>query len=82
MKSEKDSRKTISIAKVVMDWAEEIMRDQGFNKNFSAYVAHLIRQDKERIEDKQLSLGKSSNSTSVLPLHHEARPAPKKKTGT
>lgn len=41
-------RTTVSIAKVVYHWAEQMMDAQGFNRNFSAYVAHLIRRDKEQ----------------------------------
>lgn len=77
MKTEKDSRKTISIAKVIMDWAEEMMLAQGFNKNFSAYVAHLIREDKKAQEERQIALFK-------LTEQRDATIAPRrqKKTGT
>jgi hypothetical protein len=44
----KDKRVTISLAKVVWDWANEMMEAKGFNKNVSAYVADLIRRDRDR----------------------------------
>jgi Arc/MetJ-type ribon-helix-helix transcriptional regulator len=45
-------RATISLHKVVSEMAEELMRKKGYD-NFSAYVAELIRRDKEREEEKQ-----------------------------
>jgi hypothetical protein len=50
MKARKDKRTTVSLAWVVWEMAEEMMREKGFNENFSAYVADLIRRDKERAE--------------------------------
>lgn len=41
-------RTTISLAKVVQNMADERMEALGFNGNLSAYVADLIRRDKER----------------------------------
>ena len=52
MKSRDDYRTTVSLAKVVWKWAEKLMKAKGFNDNFSAYVADLIRHDKERGESK------------------------------
>lgn len=40
-------RTTISLAKIVWTMASAQMRDRGFNGNFSAYVAELIRRDHE-----------------------------------
>ena len=45
-----DKRTTISLAQVVWGMAEEMMAAKGFNDNFSAYVADLVRRDKERAE--------------------------------
>ena len=48
MKGRKDKRTTVSLAHVVWVMAEEQMETKGFNDNFSAYIADLIRRDKER----------------------------------
>lgn len=42
-----DYRTTVSLAVVVWEMAEGLMDAKGFNSNFSAYVADLIRRDKE-----------------------------------
>lgn len=42
-------RTTVSMANVVWEMALEMMKLKGFNENFSAYVADLIRRDKERL---------------------------------
>jgi hypothetical protein len=44
--------------------AEEQMKAKGFNDNFSAYVADLIRRDKERSEEKQANLNPAGLLTS------------------
>lgn len=44
----RDKRTTISLARVVWEIAEEMMELKGFNGNISAYIADLIRRDKER----------------------------------
>jgi non-homologous end joining protein Ku len=49
-KRRQDKRTTISLAQVVWDMAEEMMEKKGFNDNFSAYIADLIRRDKEKLE--------------------------------
>lgn len=48
MKKRDDKRTTISLAQVVWAQAEFLMERKGFNKNFSAYVADLVRRDHER----------------------------------
>lgn len=45
-----DKRTGICLDLVVWQIAEDMMRRRGFNKNFSAYVADLIRRDQERAE--------------------------------
>lgn len=55
-KTRSDKRTTVSLARVVWDTAEEQMKAKGFNDSFSAYVADLIRRDKERAEEKQANL--------------------------
>lgn len=47
-----DKRTTVSLAKIVWEMAQEMMRLKGFNDNFSSYVADLIRRDKERLQSK------------------------------
>ncbi len=39
-----DVRTTISLAGVIWQTARELMESRGFNKNFSAFVADLIRR--------------------------------------
>lgn len=47
------ARKTVSLDPVVWGWATKLMAAKGHNKNFSAYVAELIRRDQEREEEKE-----------------------------
>ena len=37
----------ISLTPVVLNWAKALAEEKGFGANFSAYVADLIRRDKE-----------------------------------
>lgn len=48
-----DKRTTVSLAEVIWKMAEKQMEAKGFNYNFSAYVADLIRRDKERESQRQ-----------------------------
>ncbi len=50
MKFKGQARSTISMDKVVWQMAEAAMERKGFNANFSAYVADLIRRDAERYQ--------------------------------
>jgi hypothetical protein len=61
----------VSLAKVVWDIAKEMMESKGFNDNFSAYVADLVRRDKEREEAKQATHVAISEklSSSPYPSH-------------
>jgi hypothetical protein len=43
-----DKRITISLAEVIWAQAEFLMERKGFNNNFSAYLADLVRRDHER----------------------------------
>jgi O-glycosyl hydrolase len=63
-KTRSDKRTTVSLARVVWEMAEEQMQAKGFNDNFSAYVADLIRRDKERSEEKQGQLKSGGLPTS------------------
>ena len=47
MKTRRDKRTTISLAQVIWEMAEKRMEAGGFNNNFSAYVADLIRRDRD-----------------------------------
>jgi len=43
---------SISLSVLVNQWAEELSAAKGF-ENFSAYIADLIRRDRERQDPKQ-----------------------------
>ena len=45
-----DKRTTVSLAGVVWEMAEARMEREGYNGNFSAYIAELIRRDKRESE--------------------------------
>jgi len=51
----KTVRATVSLSKVVSEMAEQLMRKKGYD-NFSAYVADLIRRDRERDEERELAM--------------------------
>ena len=44
-------KRSISLSNVVADWADELAARKGYATNFSAYIADLIRRDKERDDD-------------------------------
>jgi hypothetical protein len=41
-------KKSISLSKVVAKWADELALKKGFGSNFSAYMADLVRRDRDR----------------------------------
>ena len=43
-------RTTVSLSAVVQQWADELMAAGGYNGNFSAFVAALVRDEKRRGE--------------------------------
>lgn len=45
-------RTTVSLARLIWDFAEQNMQEGGFNGNFSAYVAALIREDAKQRRKK------------------------------
>ena len=56
-------KKSISLSKVVSDWADELAATKGFGTNFSAYIADLIRRDREREQELNLlAQGRDSSS--------------------
>lgn len=52
MRSRSDKRTTVSLAEVIWTQALLNMQFRGFNSNFSAYVADLIRKDTPGLENK------------------------------
>lgn len=42
-----DVRTTVSLDKVVWQMAERVMAQRGYNKDFSAFIADLIRRDRD-----------------------------------
>ena len=52
-----DSEKlSISLSKTVYAWAQELAAAKGFDTNFSAYVADLIRRDQEREQARKINI--------------------------
>lgn len=61
MNTKADSKRgSVSLAQVIWDKAAECMARKGFNGNFSAYVADLIRQDAAQRETNPPRKNKSS----------------------
>jgi len=46
---------SISLSGPVAGWADDLAAKKGFGTNFSAYIADLIRRDKERDDALQLA---------------------------
>jgi hypothetical protein len=44
-------KKCISLSGVVAGWADGLAVKKGFDTNYSAYIADLIRRDKERDDE-------------------------------
>jgi hypothetical protein len=78
-----DRRTTISLDPVVWDWAQQLMKDKGFNNNLSNYIADLIRRDQERKEEKMLKASTDPSDKASTLRYHEApaaaAPPPKNK---
>jgi hypothetical protein len=51
----KTLKTAISLSPLVMSWGKELMAEKGFADNFSAYVADLIRHDKDNADLKKKS---------------------------
>lgn len=43
---------SISLSHAVYAWAVQLAEKKGFDNNFSAYIADLIRRDREREESR------------------------------
>ena len=48
-------KKSISLSGLVANWADDLAAKKGFGTNYSAYIADLIRRDKEREDALQLA---------------------------
>jgi hypothetical protein len=57
MKTKSDVvKRSISFSTLVAKWADDLADGKGFGTNFSAYIADLIRRDKEREDALKLTL--------------------------
>jgi hypothetical protein len=48
-------KRSISLSILVSEWADNLADQKGFGSNFSAYIADLIRRDKEREDALKLA---------------------------
>jgi len=62
-KSTKIVKTSITLPEVLVRFAEAQMADEG-HSTLSAYLVYLLHRAKEREEERQLALGKSSKSVS------------------
>jgi hypothetical protein len=55
MKKSKETvvKKSISLSIIVAEWADALAAKKGFGSNYSAYIADLIRRDRDRDEEPQ-----------------------------
>jgi len=77
-------KKSISLSRVVSIWADGLAARKGFGANYSAYIADLIRRDKEREDDLQLSrvpsVSSSKRSRAADAIVETVQQAARKKT--
>lgn len=59
---------TMSLTPVIKGWAIECADKRGYN-NFSAYIAELIRRDKEEVEERERKRMKSPDRTNPIPTN-------------
>jgi predicted alternative tryptophan synthase beta-subunit len=59
-------KKSISLSLIVSEWADALALKKGFGSNYSAYIADLIRRDKERDEEAQFVQASSETSSSKI----------------
>ena len=77
-------KRSISLSRVVSGWADILSESKGFGTNFSAYIADLIRRDKER-EDELRTLsqqgmdGTAPREMAESEIERELRRAVKKR---
>jgi hypothetical protein len=58
-------KKSISLSIVVAEWADGLALKKGFGSNYSAYIADLIRRDKERDDELQGQSPSGSSSHKI-----------------
>jgi hypothetical protein len=63
-------KKSISLSIVVAEWADGLAAKKGFGSNYSAYIADLIRRDREK--DEELQLIQASAETSPHKINKAA----------
>lgn len=72
-------RTTVSFSDVVNDWALELMRQDGYNDNFSAFLAALVREEKRRRDAGAVALNDmpcSDNPPAVAaPVSYKKKPS-------
>ncbi|MEW6304852.1 MAG: hypothetical protein AB1705_15360 [Verrucomicrobiota bacterium] len=73
-------RTSISLTPLVAKWAEELMKEKGY-ENFSAYMAELIRKDKEHHEERQIQLHQAEQVAGAY-IMNDKDDAKKPKAGT
>ena len=78
MNTRNDKRTTVSLAGIVWEMAEEQMVAKGFNDNFSAYCADLIRRDREeyiRRSNSEVTAFMDHAANKPTPVNSSASPA-------
>jgi len=80
-------RTTISFSDVVNGWALELMAEDGYNDNFSAFLAALVREEKKRrsggsggmqdIQNSAVPSAISPDAATKIPVSY-SKPAKKK----
>jgi hypothetical protein len=63
-------KKSISLSIVVAEWADNLAAKKGFGSNYSAYIADLIRRDREK--DEELQMIQASSETSPHKINKAA----------
>jgi len=67
MAEREDFRTTVSFSKTVADWADDLMKQKGFNGNLSQFLAALVREEKVREEEKVLALHEAAKAGVAIP---------------
>lgn len=64
-KENESFRTTVSLSGVVQQWADELMAAGGYNSNFGAFVAALVRDEKRRRESAAVELNDAARLNSA-----------------
>lgn len=74
-----DVRTTVSLHPTVNQWAQELMDARGYN-NFSAMIADLIRQERDRVKTERESKPSHYrlNERLFKPARRKSKPLPPK----